>query len=74
MADRIIRPIGPSADVRIYSDACTANGSLAAAAFFGNNEGERPVLAKGAAGAALRRTLLQTMGFMDYKRSRREQP
>ena len=53
MALRAIKPFGRADDVRIYSDACTSDGALAASAFFANPSGEFTAFPKGAVEAEL---------------------
>ena len=59
MAPRMIRPIGHLVDVRIYSDACTTGGGLAAVALFSGNE-EVTVLLTGTADKKLLKSLETT--------------
>ena len=59
MAPRLIRPIGHLVDVRIYSDACTTGGGLAAVALFSGDR-QVTVLLTGAADKKLLRSLEAT--------------
>ena len=49
MASRIVEPLWPAVDVRIYSGACSTVGGLAAVDFFANHGGGLPVLLRSTA-------------------------
>ena len=59
MAPRLIKPIGSLVDVRIYSDACTTGGGMAAVALFSGTK-EVTVLMTGVADKKLLRSLETT--------------
>ena len=59
MAPGTEKPVGSTAVARIYSDEFTADGGLAAVAFFRKGQDEFPVSLKGRADFALTRSLLQ---------------
>ena len=56
-AARLIRPVGRTVDVRIYSDACTTGGEMAAVALPCRQGGEFTVLLEEAAGQLLLESL-----------------
>ena len=60
MSPRIVKPVGCTADVRIYSDACTTGGGMAAIALFSRPTGEFMVQLKGKAEDLLLKSLKET--------------
>ena len=62
-APRIIIPIGPTMGVRMYSDACTADGGLGGVACSANRDDVLTVSPKGAAEGVWIRGLLWTKGI-----------
>ena len=60
MSPRIVKPVGSEADVRIYSDACTTGGGMAAIALFSRPAGEFMVQLKGKAEDLLISSLAET--------------
>ena len=62
-APRMVKPIGRTVDVRIYSDACATRGGMAAVAFFSRRHEIFAVLIKGAAEHMLLESLKETNGI-----------
>ena len=60
LAARLIRPVGRTVDVRIYSDECTTGGGMAAVALPCRQEGDFTVLLEGAAEQLLLESLEET--------------
>ena len=59
-APRVMKSPGRAVDVRLYPDACTTHGGLAAIAFFANPSDKFAVLLKGGAKAELLNSLRDT--------------